>query len=100
MKKLLAMLLALGMMMSLAACGEQKDNTDAPDDADTPAEITYAVEAGSAGEEVALANGFKTVPVGSQANALMEVDAGTADAAIIDLLMAGAMVGEIGRAHG
>ena len=33
MKKLLAMLLALGMMMSLAACGEQKDNTDAPDDA-------------------------------------------------------------------
>ena len=94
MKKLLAMLLALGMMMSLAACGEQKDNTDAPDDADTPAEITYAVEAGSAGEEVALANGFKTVPVGSQANALMEVDAGTADAAIIDLLMAGAMVGE------
>ena len=94
MKKLLAMLLALGMMMSLAACGEQKDNTDAPDDADTPTEITYAVEAGSAGEEVALANGFKTVPVGSQANALMEVDAGTADAAIIDLLMAGAMVGE------
>lgn len=94
MKKLLAMLLALGMMMSLAACGEQKDNTDAPDDADTPSEITYAVEAGSAGEEVALANGFKTVPVGSQANALMEVDAGTADAAIIDLLMAGAMVGE------
>lgn len=94
MKKLLAMLLALGMMMSLAACGEQKDNTDAPDDADTPAEITYAVEAGSAGEEVALANGFKTVSVGSQANALMEVDAGTADAAIIDLLMAGAMVGE------
>ena len=94
MKKLLAMLLALGMMMSLAACGEQKDNTDAPDDADTPIEITYAVEAGSAGEEVALANGFKTVPVGSQANALMEVDAGTADAAIIDLLMAGAMVGE------
>ena len=61
MKKLLAMLLALGMMMSLAACGEQKDNTDAPDDADTPTEITYAVEAGSAGEEVALANGFKTV---------------------------------------
>ena len=94
MKKLLAMLLALGMMMSLAACGEQKDNTDTPDDADAPSKITYAVEAGSAGEEVALANGFKTVSVGSQANALMEVDAGTADAAIIDLLMAGAMVGE------
>jgi len=98
MKKLMAMLLALVMVMSLAACGEQKNNDnagdDAPDDANTPAEITYAVEAGSAGEEVAQANGFKTVAVGSQANALMEVDAGTADAAIIDLLMAGAMVGE------
>ena len=54
MKKLLAMLLALGVMMSLAACGEQKDNTDTPDDADAPSKITYAVEAGSAGEEVAL----------------------------------------------
>ena len=32
MKKLLAMLLALGMMMSLAACGGQKDDTDTPDD--------------------------------------------------------------------
>ena len=98
MKKLMAMLLALVMVMSLAACGEQKTNDNqgdtASDDANTPAEITYAVEAGSAGEEVAQANGFKTVSVGSQANALMEVDAGTADAAIIDLLMAGAMVGE------
>ena len=97
MKKLMAMLLALVMVMSLAACGEQKNNdnsVDTKDDANTPAEITYAVEAGSAGEEVAQANGFKTVAVGSQANALMEVDAGTADAAIIDLLMAGAMVGE------
>ena len=98
MKKLMAMLLALVMVMSLAACGEQKTNDNqgdtASDDANTPAEITYAVEAGSAGEEVAQANGFKTVSVGSQANALMEVDAGTADAAIIDLLMAGAMVGK------
>lgn len=98
MKKLMALLLALVMVMSLAACGKQKTNENPGDaasgDANTPAEITYAVEAGSAGEEVAQANGFKTVAVGSQANALMEVDAGTADAAIIDLLMAGAMVGE------
>ena len=98
MKKLMALLLALVMVMSLAACGEQKTNENPGDaasgDATPPAEITYAVEAGSAGEEVAQANGFKTVAVGSQANALMEVDAGTADAAIIDLLMAGAMIGE------
>ncbi len=57
-------------------------------------DLTYAVEAGSAGEEVAGENGFKTVSVDSQAKALMEVQAGTADAAIIDSLMAGAMVGE------
>ena len=97
MKKLMAMLLALVMVMSLAACGEQKTNDNqgdtASDDANTPAEITYAVEAGSAGEEVAQANGFKTVSVGSQANALMEVDAGTADAAVLDLTLANAMIG-------
>ena len=69
MKKLMALLLALVMVMSLAACGEQKTNENSGDaasgDANTPAEITYAVEAGSAGEEVAQANGFKTVAVGS-----------------------------------
>lgn len=99
MKKFLAMLLALVMVLSLAACGNQAtpdaNNNDASDDnSDTPAEVTYAVEAGSAGEEVALANGYNVVSVDSQAKALMEVQAGTADAAIIDSLMAGAMVGE------
>ena len=94
MKKLLAMLLALGMMMSLAACGEQKDNTDAPDDADTPTEITYAVEAGSAGEAELTALGYTVTPVKAQSDALMEVAAGTSDAAVIDSLMAAAMVGE------
>ena len=57
-------------------------------------DLTFAAEAGSAGEEVALANGYNVVSVDSQAKALMEVQAGTADAAIIDSLMAGAMVGE------
>ena len=97
MKKFMAMLLALVMALSLAACGKKADDTSKDDanvdDTATP-EITYAVEAGSAGEEVALANGFKTVSVNSQADALMEVSSGTSDAAIIDLLMAGAMVGE------
>lgn len=97
MKKFMAMLLALVMALSLVACGKTADDTskdDANVDDTTTPEITYAVEAGSAGEEVALANGFKTVAVGSQADALMEVSSGTSDAAIIDLLMAGAMVGE------
>ena len=57
-------------------------------------DLTFAAEAGSAGEEVANEKGWKINSVGSQADALMEVDAGTSDAAIIDLLMAGAMVGE------
>ena len=99
MKKILAMLLALVMVLSLAACGYQAtpdaNNYDASDDySDTPAEVTYAVEAGSAGEEVANEMGWKITSVGSQADALMEVSSGTSDAAIIDLLMAGAMVGE------
>ena len=99
MKKFLAMLLALVMVLSLAACGNQAtpdaNNNDASDDnSDTPAEVTYAVEAGSAGEEVANEMGWKITSVGSQADALMEVSSGTSDAAIIDLLMAGAMVGE------
>ena len=95
MKKLTAFILSAMMVLSLAACGAK---TDAPAaDSTTSTEITdltYAVEAGSAGEEVAGENGFKTLSVDSQAKALMEVQAGTADAAIIDSLMAGAMVGE------
>lgn len=55
---------------------------------------TVAVESGSAGEAAAQALGAATVPVQAQSNALMEVAAGTSDAAVIDLLMAGAMVGE------
>ena len=57
-------------------------------------ELTYAVEAGSAGEAAAQDNGFNYNSVASQADALMEVASGTSDAAIIDLLMAGAMIGE------
>ena len=100
MKKFLAMLLALIMVLSLAACGNQatpdaNNNDDANNDSnDVQTELTYAVEAGSAGEEVANEMGWKITSVGSQADALMEVSSGTSDAAIIDLLMAGAMVGE------
>ena len=58
------------------------------------AELTFAVETGSAGEAEALNRGFNTVALETQANALMEVKAGSSDAAIIDSLMAAAMVGE------
>ena len=56
--------------------------------------FNVAVESGSAGEDAAEALGAAAVPVQAQANALMEVAAGTSDAAVIDLLMAGAMIGE------
>lgn len=56
--------------------------------------LTFAVEAGSAGEEQAIAQGYDYTPVKAQSDALMEVAAGTSDAAIIDSLMAAAMVGE------
>ena len=58
------------------------------------AKLSFAVETGSAGAEVAGEKGFKCVEVGDQATALLEVASGTADAAIIDSLMAGAMIGE------
>ena len=56
--------------------------------------LTFAVEAGSAGEAEIDALGYNKVAVTSQAAALMEVAGGTADAAVIDALMAAAMVGE------
>lgn len=56
--------------------------------------LTFAVEAGSAGEKQAKANEFEFTPVLDQATALQEAAAGTADGAIIDSLMAAAMVGE------
>ena len=57
-------------------------------------ELTFAVEAGSAGESVAAEKGLTATSVVDQATALLEVSSGTCDAAIIDLLMAGAMIGE------
>lgn len=57
-------------------------------------DLQFAVEAGSAGEDMAKDFGFKYTPVVDQATTLTEVKSGTCDAAIIDSLMAGAMVGE------
>ena len=61
---------------------------------DSLADLAFAVEIGSAGCEVAAANGYNYTEVADQATALLEVASGTADAAIIDSLMAGAMIGE------
>ena len=56
--------------------------------------LTFAVEAGSAAEELAQEKGWKTVSMQSQGDALLEVASGASDACIIDQLMAGAMIGE------
>ncbi len=71
-----------------------KDAADKYKTADDCKELNFAVESGSAGQEQADAYGFVYTEVKDQATALMEVAAGTADAAIIDSLMAAAMVGE------
>ena len=86
MKKKIALILAavMAMGMVLTGCGGGADD----------GAMVYAVEAGSAGEKVATENGYQMNSVASQADALMEVASGTSDAAIIDLLMAGAMIGE------
>ena len=56
--------------------------------------LRFAVESGSAGMAQAEEKGLTYTDVVDQATALLEVKSGTADAAIIDSLMAGAMVGE------
>ena len=56
--------------------------------------LRFAAESGSAGMVQAEEKGLTYTDVVDQATALLEVKSGTADAAIIDSLMAGAMVGE------
>ena len=98
MNKKLRKVLALGMMaaLTLTACGgggAKQEQQQQPAKEEVK-KVVYAVEAGSAGEAAAQENGFEYNAVAAQADALMEVKAGTSDAAIIDLLMAGAMIGE------
>lgn len=92
-------------VMSAMACSKAYCNNaqvvvvpaDKAADCDTVekcAALRFAVEAGSAGEAEVTALGYECTPVQSQANALMEVAAGTSDAAVIDALMAAAMIGE------
>ncbi|MBQ4082399.1 MAG: transporter substrate-binding domain-containing protein [Clostridia bacterium] len=84
MKKIIALLMALALMLCFAGCGEK-------------AQILVA-EKESAGETVATTEEeFKDctyTAVDTQAKALMEVSAGTADAAIVDYVMS---IGSIGK---
>ncbi len=62
-------------------------------DAASMSALRFAVEAGSAGEDAAKEAGFTVNAMLTQADALMEVEAGTSDACVIDLSMARAMTG-------
>ena len=70
------------------------DKADQYQDTDSLADLNFAVEAGSAGEAEVTALGLSCTPVKAQSDALLEVKSGTSDAAVIDSLMAAAMVGE------
>ena len=70
------------------------DVADQYQDTDSLSDLNFAVEAGSAGEEQVSALGLNYTAVTAQADALMEVEGGTCDAAVIDSLMASAMIGE------
>ncbi len=96
MKKLLVMMMALVLVVSLAACGQQ-----AVTDVDYATSVEGAkivAEAGSAGEELANTDAFfanaEFTPVDSMAKALMEVAAGTADVAIVDYVTSIGSIGE------
>lgn len=71
-----------------------KDVADQYQDVDSVKGLSFAVESGSAGMEQVQALGANYTEVADQATALMEVASGTSDAAVIDSLMAAAMVGE------
>ena len=72
----------------------KKDVLDTIDSIEGLKGLQFAVENGSAGMDAAEENGFNYVAVSTQADTLLEVSSGTSDASIIDLLMAGAMIGE------
>lgn len=61
---------------------------------DSVADLSFAAEAGSAGEAVLKDLNYDVTSLSTQSDALMGVAAGTSEACVIDLLMAGAMIGE------
>ena len=75
------------------------DQADQYQTVDSVKALSFAVEAGSAGKEQVEALGADFTEVQDQATTLLEVKSGTVDAAVIDSLMAAAMVGE-GTSYG
>lgn len=88
------------MDCSDAYCNNQQivivptDKADMYKTVDSVKSLNFAVEKGSAGQKQAVAIGANVKEVVDQATALAEVKSGNSDAAVIDSLMAGAMVGK------
>ena len=70
------------------------DKSDKYTDAASLAKVKVAVEVGSAGKDVAASAKLNYVEYPTQADALMAVESGKAEACIIDITMANAMTGE------
>lgn len=71
-----------------------KDVADQYQTVESLSALQFAAENGSAGAEQLDALNISYTAMQNQASALMEVASGASDAAVIDLLMAGAMIGE------
>ena len=95
MKKILALVLALIMVLSFAACSPAKNADNLAKSLD---DALIVAEAGSAGEELAATDSkfanAKFTAVESMSAALMEVSSGTADGAVIDKITALGSIGE------
>ncbi len=96
MKNIIALVMALAMLFCVAGCGAANTESDAP--ATDVAKKILVAEKESAGEAVATENAdfadYDYTAVDTQAKALMEVNAGTADAAIVDYVMSIGSIGE------
>lgn len=71
-----------------------KDKIDNYKSIEDFSDVAFVAEAGSAGEAAVLDAGYNCTAVSSQADALLEVSSGAADACVIDITMAKAMTGE------
>ncbi len=71
-----------------------KDKVDNYKEVSDLKDLSFVAEAGSAGEKAITEAGYECTAVQTQADALMEVSAGAADACVIDITMAKAMTGE------
>ena len=71
-----------------------KDKADQYTTVESLKDLNFAAEGGSAGEQALTKLKYKVTPVEAQTDAVKEVAAGTSDAAVIDLIMAGEMIGE------